>query len=96
MHTVADDYPDQCYLTSRCRCRGYAKCQAKLAICKDRQAGEQAGRLADKQANRKALTFARRSLPSFDRGRTREAWRTKNTSTRQAMRSVRADTKEGT
>ncbi len=66
-----------------------------------RQAGRQAGRqqgrqAADRQANKQALTFAKRSLPSFDKGRTREAWRTKNTSTRQAMRSVRADTKEGT
>ncbi len=41
-------------------------------------------------------TLANRSLPSFDKGRTREAWRTKKTNTRQAMRSVRADTKEGT
>ena len=42
------------------------------------------------------LTLARRSLPSLERGRTREAWRTKKTRSRQAMRSVRADTKEAT
>ena len=42
------------------------------------------------------MTFARRSLPWLDSGRTREAWRTKNTNTRLAMRSVRADTKDAT
>lgn len=43
-----------------------------------------------------APTLASRSLPSLERGRTREACRTKKTSTRHAMRSVRADTNEGT